>query len=80
MEMTSGEIPVACSNVASLPEVVGDAARVFDPSSTEELVAAVEDVLSDPDPWRQRGLERAAGFTWEKTARAHDEVYEELAS
>ena len=70
--------PVACSNVASLPEVVGDAARLFDPSSTEEIVAAVEDVLADPEPWRARGLERAAGFTWEKTAQAHDDVYEEL--
>jgi glycosyltransferase involved in cell wall biosynthesis len=72
--------PVACSNVAALPEVVGDAARLFDPFSTEELVGAVEDVLADPDPWRKRGFERAAGFTWEKTAEAHDAVYEELAS
>jgi alpha-1,3-rhamnosyl/mannosyltransferase len=80
LEAMACDCPVACSNVASLPEVVGDAARLFDPSSTEELVAAVEDVLSDPDPWRQRGRERAAGFTWAKTARAHDNVYEELAS
>jgi glycosyltransferase involved in cell wall biosynthesis len=71
--------PVACSNVASLPEVVGDAARLFDPASTEEIVAAVEDVLGDPAPWSRRGLERAAEFTWEKTAEAHDAVYEELA-
>ncbi len=71
--------PVACADVAALPEVVGDAARLFDPTSTEEMMAAVEDVLDDPDPWRRRGLERAAGFTWEKTARAHDAVYEELA-
>jgi glycosyltransferase involved in cell wall biosynthesis len=71
--------PVASSNVASLPEVVGDAARLFDPTSTEEIVAAVEDVLGDPAPWSRRGLERATGFTWEKTAEAHDAVYEELA-
>ena len=80
LEAMACDCPVACSNVASLPEVVGDAARLFDPSSTEQLVAAVEDVLSDPDPWRQRGRERAAGFTWAKTAQAHDTVYEELAS
>jgi glycosyltransferase involved in cell wall biosynthesis len=71
--------PVACSNVASLPEVVDDAARLFDPTSTEQIVAAVEDVLRDPAPWSGRGLERAAKFTWEKTAEAHDAVYEELA-
>jgi glycosyltransferase involved in cell wall biosynthesis len=72
--------PVACSNAASLPEVVGDAARLFDPTSTEELVVAAEEVLDDPEPWRRRGLDRAAGFTWEKTALAHDAVYEELSS
>ena len=72
--------PVACSNAASLPEVVGPAARLFDPGSVEEIVAAVEDVLAAPDEWRRRGLARAASFTWEATARAHDEVYAELAA
>jgi glycosyltransferase involved in cell wall biosynthesis len=72
--------PVACSNAASLPEVCGDAARLFDPRSVEEMVAAFEEVLESPDPWREKGLARAAGFTWETTARAHDDVYAELAS
>ena len=72
--------PAASSNVAALPEVVGDAARLFDPTSAEELVAAVEEVLEDPEPWRERGFRRAAEFTWEKTARLHDEVYGSLES
>jgi glycosyltransferase involved in cell wall biosynthesis len=72
--------PVACSNAASLPEVVDDAARLFDPASVEDLVAAAEEVLDDPEPWRARGLERAKEFTWEKTAHAHDDVYAELAA
>jgi glycosyltransferase involved in cell wall biosynthesis len=72
--------PVACSNAAALPEVVGDAARLFDPTSREGLVEAVEDVLASPEPWRARGLARAAEFTWERTARLHDDVFEELAS
>ena len=38
-------------------------------------VEAVEDILARPDAWRVRGLARAAGFSWEKTARAHDAVY-----
>jgi glycosyltransferase involved in cell wall biosynthesis len=71
--------PVACSSAAALPEVVGDAARVFDPRSVEEMVAAVEDVLRAPEPWRARGLARARAFTWEETARRHDDAYAELA-
>jgi glycosyltransferase involved in cell wall biosynthesis len=72
--------PVACSNAASLPEVCGDAAALFDPRSVEEMVEAVEEVLAQPDHWGALGLARAAGFTWEATARAHDAVYRELAA
>jgi len=70
--------PVACSNAAALPEVVGDAARLFDPRSPEELAAAVLEVLADPAPWVERGLARAAGFSWDETARLTDAVYGEL--
>ena len=71
--------PVACSSAASLPEVCGDAARLFDPTSVEEMAAAVEDVLARPDELTRRGLERAQQFSWEKTAREHDAVYREIA-
>jgi glycosyltransferase involved in cell wall biosynthesis len=70
--------PVACSNAASLPEVVGDAARLFDPNDPRAIADAVRDVLADPDEWRVRGLMRAARFTWERTALAHEDVYREL--
>jgi glycosyltransferase involved in cell wall biosynthesis len=71
--------PVAASNAGSLPEVCGDAARLFDPHSVEAIVAAVEDVLDEPEAWAARGPSRAAAFTWDATARAHDAVYAELA-
>jgi glycosyltransferase involved in cell wall biosynthesis len=70
--------PVACSNAAALPEIVGDAARLFDPRSPEAIAEAVEDVLDAPAPWVARGLERAAHFSWEATARGTDAVYAEL--
>ncbi len=72
--------PVACSNATSLPEVCGEAARLFDPTSVEEIVDAVEDVLMRPREWSARGTARAATFTWEATARAHDAVYAELTA
>jgi glycosyltransferase involved in cell wall biosynthesis len=71
--------PVACSNVASLPEVVGDAARLFDPHQPEAIAEAVRDVLATPEEWSRRGLEHARRFSWDATARAHDEVYRELS-
>jgi glycosyltransferase involved in cell wall biosynthesis len=71
--------PVASSNAASLPEVCGDAARLFDPGSTEDMIAAVEEILERPSEWSARGIERASRFSWEATARAHESVYAELA-
>jgi glycosyltransferase involved in cell wall biosynthesis len=71
--------PVASSNAASLPEVCGDGACLFDPTSVEELVAAVEEILARPAEWRARGLARAAEFSWDATARAHDAAYLDAA-
>jgi glycosyltransferase involved in cell wall biosynthesis len=78
LEAMASGCPVACSNAASLPEVCGDAARLFDPDDPEAIAAAVHDVLDDPEPWRQRGLARAAEFTWERSARQHEAAYREL--
>src|SRR5947208_8150999 len=62
--------PVACSSRGSLSEVVGDAARLFDPESPEAIAAAVRDVLAAPAEWSAKGVARAAGFTWGAFARA----------
>jgi glycosyltransferase involved in cell wall biosynthesis len=69
--------PVAVSDVASLPEVCGDAAVYFDPLSVESIAQGIRDVLDRPPPG---GIERAAGYTWERCAREHDAVYRELAA
>jgi glycosyltransferase involved in cell wall biosynthesis len=72
--------PVACSSSTSLPEVAGGAARLFDPRDVEEIAAAVDDILTDSDPWIARGLARAKLFTWDACAQAHDAVYREVSS
>ena len=71
---------VACSRTTSLPEVAGDAARLFDPRDADDIAAAVADLLDEPDPWIARGLARAKAFTWDACARAHEQVYRELSS
>ncbi len=65
-------IPVACSNVSSIPEVAGDAARLFDPHNTDDIANAMREILTD-QPLRhrcvQRGLTCSKAFTWDLTAR-----------
>ena len=71
--------PVAAANTTSLPEVCGDAAAYFDPTSLDEMTEAIEEVLDRPNAYVERGLERARLFTWDECARRHDAVYLELA-
>ena len=70
--------PVASSNAAALPETTGGAARLFDPHDPRAIADALLEVLADPAPWVERGLARAASFSWDATARGTDAVYREL--
>ena len=64
--------PVACSDVSSLPEVVGDAALLFPPDDPAAMAAIIARVLRDGalrTALTERGYRRACDFTWEKAAR-----------
>jgi glycosyltransferase involved in cell wall biosynthesis len=71
-------VPVACSATGALAEVAGDAARAFDPTDVASIRAALLELLADPAQ-RERlaaaGRERAAQFTWERTARLTVDAY-----
>lgn len=69
--------PVAASDVASIPEVCGDAAAYFDPLDPESIADGIRRVLDSPPPG---GIERAARFTWDDCARRHDAVYRRLSA
>ena len=79
LEAMASGCPVASSDAGALPEVLGDAAALFDPTHPEAIAAAVSTVLADPRPFAERGLARAGEFTWDACARKHDDVYEELS-
>jgi glycosyltransferase involved in cell wall biosynthesis len=70
--------PVACSNVASLPEAAGDAAEYFSPSDPESIATAIETVLLSNERWaqlQQAGFAQAARFNWRECAARHFPVY-----
>ncbi|OGR89159.1 MAG: hypothetical protein A2992_09850 [Elusimicrobia bacterium RIFCSPLOWO2_01_FULL_59_12] len=70
--------PVICSNRASLPEVVGDAALQVDPLSLDDLVNAMKRLCEDTalaGVLSAKGLQRAAQFTWDTTAAKTLDVY-----
>ncbi len=72
--------PVVASRASAVAEVTGGAARLFDPSNTEELTCLLLELLDDEAARRalsEAGLRRARDFSWEKTARATLDVYRE---
>ena len=71
--------PVIVSNVASLPEVCGDAAYYVDPYNIESIAEGMQKVLADESlqqSMREKGLKRAKLFSWEKSAKEYVRVFE----
>ena len=73
---------VVSSNTSSLPEVVDGAAILFDPYAIDEIGRAMADLLLDPElraRMERLGLQRAAHFSWQKTAQQTLDVFHEVA-
>ncbi len=66
------DVPVLCSNVASLPEVAGDAALLIDPRKTETISNAMAEIAYDKklrvDLVEKARFQRLR-FNWNNTAR-----------
>jgi alpha-1,3-rhamnosyl/mannosyltransferase len=80
--MASGTPVVAFANSAT-PEIVGDGAILVPDGNVPALVRAVRSVLDDPakrNEVKERGLERAKFFTWQRCADLHAEVYRDTDS
>lgn len=74
---------VACSNTSSMPEVADGAGLLFDPHQSGEIARALKDILLDSElrgRMERLGLQRAAGFTWKKSARATLDVYKQVVN
>jgi glycosyltransferase involved in cell wall biosynthesis len=70
--------PVITSTASSLPEVVGRAALLVDPTDVAALATAMARVLGDPGlraEMRAAGLERAQHFSWQESARRTVDSY-----
>lgn len=81
LEAMSFGCPVVCSNTSSLPEVVGDAAELFDPADEAAMRTAIELVVSTPERSEiliDRGYERIKQFSWEKCAYETFNVYKKI--
>ena len=81
LEAMASGTPVVTTDSASLPEVVGDAAFAVDAADARAMAGAIiAAVIQDDlaDDLRQKGLARAAQFSWEETAKETLLVYDKV--
>lgn len=83
IEAMSCGTPVAASNCSSLPEVLGEAGRFFDPRNAENIAQTIERILNDEKErktMRDKGLARAEQFMWKKAAEDTLCIFNELVN
>lgn len=80
LEALASGTPVVASDRGALPEVCGGAAQLVDPVDPGAITAALLAAIAGPGPHRAAGLERAARFTWERTAREVDAALRPLTA
>ena len=71
--------PVIGSDTSSIPEVIGRADALFDPTSNAAICAAMAAVLGDPAraaSLRAHGLVQATHFSWDASARRAFDAFE----
>tara|TARA_Y100000389_G_scaffold143669_1_gene141969 strand:+ start:9417 stop:10523 length:1107 start_codon:yes stop_codon:yes gene_type:complete len=81
LEAMSYGCPVACSNTSSIPEVVGNAAILFDPYSADSIGESIRAVLFDQNLKTSliaEGFNQVNKFSWEKCAEKTFEVYKKV--
>ena len=81
LEAMSFDCPVVCSNLSSIPEVVGDAGEMFDPYDPDSIRVAIERVVDDvqlQEVLISRGRERIKLFSWERCAQETLGVYRKV--
>ena len=76
LEAMASGCPVAASDAGSIPEVVGNAAALFDPRSVDSIADGIATAFRRGSELSAAGVPHAAGFTWRACLDAHVDAYE----
>jgi glycosyltransferase involved in cell wall biosynthesis len=79
VEAMALDCPIAAAHTGSIPEVVGDAALLFDPRQPDSIATVCSRLLADHSVRQAlitRGRERATSFSWDRTAEETLGVFE----
>lgn len=74
-------VPVITSNITSMPEIAGKAAKLVNPNDKNEIAKALRDVLTDDKVAKEmikKGYKKVAEYSWAKTAKKTLGIYNQL--
>jgi glycosyltransferase involved in cell wall biosynthesis len=83
LEALSCGVPVICSNISSLPEIVADAAILISPYNASEIKNAIKRMNENSylrQEFSERGIQQAKKFSWERTIQQIREVYKKFCN
>ena len=81
LEAMSCGVPAIGSNNSSIPEVIGRADALFDPTRVADIAAKMQEVLDTPglaDDLRAHGLRQAKLFSWDASAKTALAAFEQV--
>lgn len=82
LEAMASGVPVLTGNLTSLPEVVGDAGIMVDPTNVDEIAGGMLELIENESLRKElipKGLARAAQFSWDDTAKRTWGILQEAA-
>ena len=74
--------PIVSSNTAAMPEILGDAARFFDPLDVEGMAGAISDLMGNARERQvlsQKSLAHSKKYSWRQTAARTADVIKSIA-
>ena len=81
LEAMNMECPVLCSNTSCFPEIVNDAAILFDPSDIESIKHSLEQNIYDDKlliDLKKKGNKNLSKYSWEKCTFETEEIYKKI--